>query len=122
VTQKRCNKCHILDPWYEQGDREKPDWVRSQGAGWTWRQCNTESAGAFGCVTCHDPHKGVGSTTTAQYEAKCLACNTATAAQPVRTSIGPRPWVCSVDAAHGCVKCHMPGIRMNSSHREFTDH
>ena len=129
VTQKRCNKCHILDPRYRQGDREKPDWVRSQGAGWAWSRCNTESAGAFGCVTCHDPHKGLRSTTTAQYEAKCRACHSATTAPPnagpgpvAQASIGPRPKVCSVDAAKGCVKCHMPGVRLNSSHREFTDH
>ena len=129
VTQKRCNNCHILDPRYRQGDREKPGWVRSQGAGWTWSRCNTESGGAFGCVTCHDPHKGVRSTTTAQYEAKCLACHSATTVQPAggpgpvaKTSTGPRPRVCSVDPAKGCIKCHMPGVRMDSSHREMTDH
>ena len=82
VTQKRCNDCHILDQRYRHGDPEKPGWVRSQGAGWTWSRCNTESGGAFGCVTCHDPHKGVRSTTTAQYEAKCLACHSAATVQP----------------------------------------
>ena len=129
VTEKRCNNCHILDTRYRQGDREKPDWVRSQGAGWAWSRCNTESAGAFGCVTCHDAHKGVRSTTTAQYEAKCLACHSFTAVQPAggaapvtQASTKPRPKVCSVDSANGCIKCHMPGVRMDSSHREFTDH
>ena len=129
VTQKRCNNCHILDPGYRQGDREKPGWVRSQGAGWTWSRCNTESGGAFGCVTCHDPHKGVRTTTTGQYEAKCLACHSATtaphAAEPgpvAQASTRPGPRVCSVDPAKGCIKCHMPGVRMDSSHREFTDH
>jgi tetratricopeptide (TPR) repeat protein len=129
VTRERCNKCHILDPRYRQGDREKPDWVRSQGAGWAWSRCNTESGGALGCVTCHDPHKGVRATTTAQYEAKCLACHSATAAPPdggpataAGRSTKPRPRACSVDAAKGCIKCHMPGVRMDSSHREFIDH
>jgi tetratricopeptide (TPR) repeat protein len=129
VTQKRCNNCHILDPRYRQGDREKPDWVRSQGAGWTWSRCNTESAGAFGCVTCHDPHRGARSTTTAQYEAKCLACHSAVTAQPAgglgavaQASTEPKSRACSVDPAKGCIKCHMPGVWMASSHREMTDH
>jgi tetratricopeptide (TPR) repeat protein len=129
VTQKRCNNCHILDSRYQQGDREKPDWIRSQGAGWTWSRCNTESAGAFGCVTCHDPHRGARSTTTAQYEAKCLACHSAATAQPAggpgpvtKASTEPKPTACSVDPAKGCIKCHMPGVRMDSSHREMTDH
>ena len=77
VTQKRCNDCHILDRSFQHRDPEKPGWVRSQGAGWTWSRCNTQSGGAFGCVTCHDPHKALRSTTTAQYEAKCLACHSA---------------------------------------------
>ena len=82
VTEQQCNDCHILDRRYRHDDREKPDWVRSQGVGWIWSRCNTESGGAFGCVTCHDPHQGLRSTTTAKYEAKCLACHSATAAQP----------------------------------------
>ena len=89
--EQRCNNCHILDRRYRHGDREKPGWVRSQGAGWTWSRCNTESGGAFGCVTCHDPHKGARSTTTAQYEAKCLACHSAATAQPAS---GPSPVEC----------------------------
>jgi tetratricopeptide (TPR) repeat protein len=129
VTQKRCNNCHILDQRYRHGDPEKPGWVRSQGAGWTWSRCNTESGGALGCVTCHDPHKGVRSTTTAQYEAKCLACHSTTPVEPTggrgpfaQARTEPRPTVCSVDPAKGCIKCHMPGVRMEFSHRDFTDH
>jgi len=129
VTQERCNKCHILDGRYRHGDPEKPGWVRSQGVGWTWSRCNTESGGAFGCVTCHDAHKGVRSTTTDQYEAKCLACHSATTVQstvglgPVaRASTVQRPSVCSVDPAKGCIKCHMPGVRMDPVHRDMTDH
>ena len=58
--------------------RANPAWVRSQGVGWTLSRCNTESGGAFGCVTCHDPHKSARATTTAEYEAKCLSCHAAT--------------------------------------------
>jgi tetratricopeptide (TPR) repeat protein len=129
VTQERCNDCHILDRRYRHGDPEKPGWIRSQGAGWSWSQCNIKSGGRFGCVTCHDPHRGMQSTTTAQYEAKCLTCHSATT---VQTAGGPaprtrdaterRPSVCSVDPAKGCIKCHMPGVRIDSAHREMTDH
>ncbi len=128
-TQQLCNKCHILDQRYQHGDREKPGWVRSQGAGWTWSRCNTESGGAFGCVTCHDAHQGLGSTTTAMYEAKCLACHSAATARPAaapgpvaQATTRPRPRVCSVDPARGCIKCHMPGVRMDLAHRDLTDH
>ncbi len=129
VSQQLCNKCHILDQRYQHGDREKPGWVRSQGAGWSWSRCNTESGGAFGCVTCHDAHQGLGSTTTAMYEAKCLACHSATTVQhagapgsATQTSTKPKPKVCSVDPARGCIKCHMPGVRMDLAHRDLTDH
>jgi hypothetical protein len=128
VTEKQCNDCHILSRAFESGDREEPGWVRSQGAGWKWSRCNTESGGNFGCVTCHDPHKGMKETTT-EYEAKCLACHSA-ANEPhagwPKLSVGgsgeARRSVCSVDAATGCIKCHMPGVRMNTSHRDLTDH
>jgi hypothetical protein len=129
VAQQLCNDCHILDQRYRFGDREKPDWVRSQGAGWSWSRCNTESGGSFGCITCHDAHQGLRSTSTANYEAKCLTCHSAITVQPVgapgpvaSASTKPRPGVCSVDPARGCIKCHMPGVRMDSSHRELTDH
>ncbi|HKI18441.1 MAG TPA: tetratricopeptide repeat protein [Isosphaeraceae bacterium] len=129
VTQKQCNDCHILDRNYKQDDREAPSWIRSQGAGWTWSRCNTESNGAFGCVTCHDPHKSARAFTTAQYEAKCLACHTATMVHPLG---GPRPraqvttepgsHVCPVDPAKGCIKCHMPVVQTTSSHMYLIDH
>ena len=82
VTEQRCNDCHILDRSFRHRDPEKPGWVRSQGVGWTWSRCNIKSGGAFGCVTCHDPHKGARSTTAARYEAKCRACHSAATAQP----------------------------------------
>ena len=129
VTVKQCNDCHILDRSYPRDDRENPYWIRSQGVGWIWSRCNTESGGAFGCVTCHDPHQGARATRTVQYEAKCLACHSATTAQPPG---GPRPLarlttaagsrVCPVDPAKGCIPCHMPVVRMESSHLDLTDH
>jgi tetratricopeptide (TPR) repeat protein len=129
VTQKQCNDCHILDRNYMHDDRENPYWVRSQGAGWTWSRCNTESGGAFGCVTCHDPHQGARATSTAQYEAKCLTCHSATTARPPigsgqsdRATAVPRSRVCPKDPAKGCIQCHMPVVRTDSSHLGLTDH
>ena len=129
VSQKQCNDCHILDRNYQRDDRENPYWVRSQGVGWIWSRCNTESGGAFGCSTCHDPHRAARATTTAQYEAKCLACHPAKADATCRARQSPvaqastklKSKVCTVDPARGCIKCHMPSVRMDSS-RDLTDH
>jgi tetratricopeptide (TPR) repeat protein len=129
VTSKQCNDCHILDRNYKRDDRENPYWVRSQGVGWIWSRCNTESGGAFGCVTCHDPHKGARPASAAQYEAKCLACHSATTAKSpggfgpsarATTKQGSR--ACPVDPEKGCIQCHMPVVRTDSSHLDLTDH
>jgi tetratricopeptide (TPR) repeat protein len=129
VAQTQCNDCHILDRNYRRDDRENPYWIRSQGVGWLWSRCNTESGGAFGCVTCHDPHWGARATTTAQYEAKCLACHSAGTAQPpgrpgppAGATTGPGSRACPVDSAKGCIPCHMPVVRTDSSHLDITDH
>ena len=75
VTIKQCNDCHVLARSSRKDDPENPGWVRSQGVGWTRSRCNTESGGAFGCVTCHDPHQQRRAISTAEYEAKCLLCH-----------------------------------------------
>jgi hypothetical protein len=129
VTEKQCNDCHILDRNYGRNDRENTYWIRSQGVGWAWSRCNTEGGGAFGCVTCHDPHRGAAATTAAQYESKCLACHTAATARgaggqgpPGRVTAGPGPRACPVEPASGCIRCHMPVVRNDSSHLDLTDH
>jgi predicted CXXCH cytochrome family protein len=130
VTMKQCNDCHILDQDFRDGDLNDPGWVRSQGVGWTMSRCNTESDGAFGCVTCHDPHKSARTTTTAQYDAKCLTCHRAAPpaaadnapASAAQRRAGASNRVCSVDASKGCVACHMPPVRINSLHLKLTDH
>jgi predicted CXXCH cytochrome family protein len=132
VTEKQCNDCHILDRNYVNGDREDQAWVRTQGAGWAWSRCNTVSGGRFGCVTCHDPHKGARATSTAEYEAKCLGCH-AGAGDSSRGRVvatardrlgeeGPTDTVCPVNASKGCLGCHMPAVRMERLHMSLTDH
>jgi predicted CXXCH cytochrome family protein len=132
VTTKQCNECHILNHNFREGNLNDPGWLRSQGVGWSLSRCNTESAGAFGCVTCHDPHQSARATTTAQYELKCLSCHGPTvqlpgAGQPalptpaqVVKDTPARP--CLVNASKGCVSCHMPRIPIESLHLDITDH
>ncbi len=130
VSERQCNDCHILDRSYaRRDDRENPYWIRSQGAGWAWSRCNTESGGAFGCVTCHDPHRDARSTSTAEYEAKCLACHSAATAplpgKPApgpRSETGPGARACPVNSTKGCIACHMPVERNEASHLDLSDH
>jgi hypothetical protein len=58
------------------------------------------------CTACHDPHRAV-ETSTAAYDAKCLACHAAKD--------------CSV-ATKDCVTCHMPRLDLPGAHKKFTDH
>ena len=46
----------------------------------TWSRCYTESEGNLSCVTCHDPHRNVETSTVAN-EAKCLICHAPDAGQ-----------------------------------------
>jgi predicted CXXCH cytochrome family protein len=130
VTSKQFNDCHILAEDFRKHDLANAGWVRSQGVGWTMSRCNTESAGAFGCVTCHDPHRAAHTTTISQYEAKCLDCHSV-APRPARThepvskaqrGAGRIALACPVDPSRGCVSCHMPRVRINELHLELTDH
>jgi predicted CXXCH cytochrome family protein len=129
VTSKQCNDCHILQKDFRDAP-ESPGWVRSQGVGWTRSRCNTESGGAFGCVTCHDPHQSAGATSTAAYEGKCLTCHTSTprpkdqelsgsSARAGSRSFAPS---CPVNASKGCIGCHMPPVRIDMLHMNLTDH
>ena len=134
VTSQQCNDCHILGRDFRKDVLDDPTWIRSQGVGWTFSRCNTESGGAFGCVTCHDPHKSARATTTAQYEARCLTCHTAAGRIPsaagaepgstARASDASRPAAraCPVNSAEGCVRCHMPRVRIDSLHLDLADH
>jgi predicted CXXCH cytochrome family protein len=130
ATTKQCNDCHILDRNFPKGDPDNPGWVRSQGVGWTLSRCNTESDGAFGCVTCHDPHKSARATTTAQYEVKCLTCHGRAVQSERNAGVGSTPLpraktqarICPVDSSKGCIPCHMPRVRIDPLHLDLTDH
>ncbi len=114
ATEQQCNDCHILGRNFRADLLDDPAWVRSQGVGWAFSRCNIESGGAFGCVTCHDPHKPA-ETATAHYEARCLACHA-----PTTPDAGPRP--CPVNPVRECLTCHMPRVRIDALHLSLTDH
>jgi predicted CXXCH cytochrome family protein len=130
VTSKQCNECHILQTRFGDKEPENAGWVRSQGIGWSRSRCNTESGGAFGCVTCHNPHQSARATSTAKYEAKCITCHASTS-QPAgketsgltaRVGAGPSFRNCPVNSSEGCIGCHMPKVRIDFLHLDLTDH
>ncbi|HXJ39177.1 MAG TPA: hypothetical protein VNH18_07850 [Bryobacteraceae bacterium] len=59
------------------------------------------------CTSCHDPHSDVRKD-IGYYDAKCLACHTAS--QPCPT------------ATKNCVECHMPATTIPGIHFTFRDH
>jgi predicted CXXCH cytochrome family protein len=132
VTARQCNDCHILDKNFREGDMDDPGWARSQGVGWTLSRCNTESGGAFGCVTCHNPHQSARATSTAEYELRCLSCHGATSppdgkatpalALAARAGAERSFRPCPVSPAKGCLECHMPRVRIDSLHMDLADH
>jgi predicted CXXCH cytochrome family protein len=130
VTNKLCNDCHILSTQPPEEAPEDPRWIRSQGVGWTLSRCNIDSGGAFGCVTCHDPHKSARAITTAQYEAQCLMCHAPAIApagkekpgSPARAAAGLTSRICPVDPSKRCIECHMPRVRIDALHQDLTDH
>lgn len=64
--------------------------------------CVQKSAGALGCITCHDPHRKVApSERAAHYSAKCLGCHQRHEPKAAATAAEP----------DDCVSCHMPQRR-----------
>jgi hypothetical protein len=130
ASKKQCLDCHILSNDFDESDPENPGWVRSQGIGWMRNRCNTESGGAFGCVTCHDPHQRASAMSAAEYDLRCLLCHSGTnsdVARPAVVSRGrsaPRTEsrACPVNPSQGCTACHMPPVRIDALHMKLTDH
>jgi tetratricopeptide (TPR) repeat protein len=124
-----CGQCHS-NHQESPLPRADPFWLRFQGTTIAWSRCYTESAGAFDCMTCHNPHHD-DDRSAAHHNSRCLTCHSA---QPAETSIahtGPssqkterafRASPCPVKPADGCIGCHMPSIPNKALHATFTDH
>ena len=83
---------------------------------------------AFGCTTCHDPHRAL-DTVTAHYETKCLSCHRRgelpiwrrrLAASQGNLLVSGR--VCPVNSKDNCISCHMPSVEEPARKSRFTDH
>jgi tetratricopeptide (TPR) repeat protein len=128
-----CSECHTLhSPEVEaKVPRTDPIWHRSPGVSFTWSRCVTTSGDTFNCLTCHDPHRGV-ETSTSYYENKCLSCHRSSAPTKASTEANSPPTelvqapsaatVCPVNSARGCLECHMPRVQNDLLHIPLTDH
>jgi hypothetical protein len=125
-----CGRCH-RHPSRAEPDEIRPDdpsLARFQPVGIIQSRCYRESAGAFSCLTCHDPHARA-SSDRASYNAVCLSCHSGSGStpQPTATPIqpgGPAPTIgrpCTASPRGNCVECHMPRVD-SGQHVLFTDH
>lgn len=90
--------------------------------------CYQKSAGAMGCVSCHDPHQTPPVATRVEYfNGKCQQCHhadeqPASGIQAALCSL-PREERLQVSASDSCIQCHMPSIPANDvPHTSQTDH
>jgi predicted CXXCH cytochrome family protein len=110
-----CGTCHRhpSGPRPEQIRRGDPLLARFQPIGLSLSRCYRESAGAFSCVSCHDPH-GRGSSKRVEYDTICVKCHRARSGPP---QVAQRPaasaTICPVSPRHGCVDCHMPLVEVS---------
>jgi hypothetical protein len=126
---KICAQCH--SPRGRDVVPGDPASVRFQGTTLTWSRCYTESNDTLDCVTCHDPHTNV-MTSTTHYESKCVTCHGGGASAPPgppearkrRTDLAAplHSTTCPVNPRSGCIACHMPTVKDVIPHSTFTDH
>lgn len=110
-----CSGCHASDGTFPPTD---PQFIRFQSTTLPFSKCYVESKGKLDCVTCHNPHEKL-ETSTKFYENKCLDCH------GPKTSKGVDPFrrvPCPVNAKADCLKCHMPTEPDVVAHTSFTDH
>lgn len=116
-----CSSCHVLDSDPDPAPRGDPAWIRSQGKTLSWSRCYSQTGGAIGCVSCHDPHRPT-SRSASHYESVCLSCH-APSRDPALDLPPEAPLSsCPVDPSHGCVDCHMPSVEVPALHDSLTDH
>jgi tetratricopeptide (TPR) repeat protein len=127
-TNRMCGACHSqhFAESVMLGSRESPDWARFPSSTLPWSRCYTESGGALGCTTCHDPHRNA-EKKARYYENKCLKCHSTSV--PLRSTTGAVPAAdtafrspCLVNPTGDCLRCHMPKVHFDWLHGAFTDH
>ncbi len=104
-----CAQCHVgltrfADP---SGDDLL---VANQVAAIQRSECYLQSGKAFSCTNCHDPHRDA--TDDKQAVRACLTCHS--------LNVTKHAAICPVNAAGGCVGCHMPAVEMGALH--LVDH
>ncbi len=119
-----CAQCHDTPKDFP---AEVPEIVRFQSPSLARSRCFVESRGALDCTTCHNPHRNA-ATKSSWYEGICLNChggNEMTGppkAVPTEDAHSTSAHSCPVDAAKGCLACHMPKIPNVVPHAAYTDH
>ncbi len=122
-----CAECHSQKKSGVMLTPSSPDSIRFQGTTLTWSRCYNESEHNLDCVTCHNPHRNV-ETSTRWYESKCLQCHSsagATAnptARPASAADAGHRTSCPIQPARDCIGCHMPKLATSTAHTLFTDH
>jgi tetratricopeptide (TPR) repeat protein len=124
-----CGDCHSQHLLAMPAARTAPDWTRFPGSTLPWSRCYTESGGALSCLTCHNPHRNA-ETAPSYYEAKCLSCHlksvatseTIVATTSVENTATTFRSPCPVSPTRDCLQCHMPKVRYQWLHGDFTDH
>jgi tetratricopeptide (TPR) repeat protein len=118
-----CGRCHSQHLIAMPSSLADHAWARFPGSTLPSSRCYTESGGALGCVTCHDPHRDA-ETSVVFYERKCLSCHatSARARDGARASEEAFRSPCPINATRDCLQCHMPKVWYPELHTHFTDH
>jgi hypothetical protein len=111
-----CGQCHRTWDTVVRNHWHGPAFVRFQPYRLANSKCFIGNDKRISCLACHDPHQQL-SHDQAFYDAKCLACHSASKTP----AAAPMAKICSV-AKSNCVSCHMPKIELPGVQVKFTDH
>lgn len=103
-----CAECHSSTGMVSMSD---PEFARFQGTTLKFSRCYKASDGAIHCATCHDPHRELDHDIP-RYETRCLDCHASKSGSTT----------CPVNAASGCINCHMPKVADPGFQARFTNH
>ena len=104
-----CGTCHRKPPEAGvDGDWTDPWNVRHQPASLSQAACFRKSGGNLSCLTCHDPHAPL-VTSTKAFDRRCAGCH-----REVRHR--------TATPGTACVTCHMPEVQEPTPELHFTNH